>query len=137
MVLLSALACIQLYEEEVEVASELLLPEDSVVVQVPCNGMCFWACIYLATQASPAELFQWFVQPRNGSGFPSASRAKEEDEKVYLWAMGLKDLFREENAMPLETKQRLKSKESATHVDMVTWLPVATLVFPVPCQSLC
>ena len=121
MVILAALACIELYDDESMDTKEIQLPAESIVIQTASNGLCFWTCLYLAVQASPPEVFAWFVQPRNTNGFPSATRMKEEDQTIYLWAMGLKQVFQDHHPMPEGTRHRLRNKISATHEDMDPW----------------
>lgn len=126
MIILSALSCIELYDvplPDPTPASDACkgVPAESVVVLVPANGICFWSCLYLAVQCAPKDLFAWFVQPRNSTGFCSPTRAKFEEDTVYLWAMGLKNLF-PGHPMPKETRLRLRSKTSATHEDIAIWL---------------
>ena len=119
MVLLASLACIELYDaDQKQIQQSMMVPPESVVVQVPGNGLCFWSCLYLSIHASPYELFHWHSQPRNSTGFPSPTRSKEEQEKVLTWALGLRHVFAQSCPMPLETKQRVRTKESATHMDM-------------------
>lgn len=126
MVILSALSCIELYDVPLPDPSAANdswkgIPAECVVVSVPANGICFWPCLFLAVQCAPKDLFGWFVQPRNSSGFCTPSRAKFEEDTVYLWAMGLKNLF-PAHPMPKETRLRLRSKHSATHEDIAIWL---------------
>lgn len=86
-----------------------------------CQRDLFLELLYLAVQCAPKDLFAWFVQPRNSTGFCSPTRAKFEEDTVYLWAMGLKNLF-PGHPMPKETRLRLRSKTSATHEDIAIWL---------------
>ena len=122
MVILSALSCIELYDvplPDPSAASDSWtgVPAESVAVFVPANGLCFWSCLFLAIQCSPKDLFAWYAQPRNSSGFCAPTRAKWEEDTVFLWAMGLKNLL-PEHPMPKETRLRIRSKASAVHQDI-------------------
>ena len=121
MVILSALACIQLFDERTQqLQNEVTLPE-SEPIQTPSDGLCFWSCMYLAIQAAPKDVFAWHAQPRNANGFPAPERAKTEQDAVFLWAMNLKQVFQDLAPMPEGARYRLKNKISANHDDMDAW----------------
>lgn len=111
LVLLATLASIEFYPECQIPPS---LSSKTTVIPVPADGSCFWSCLWLATEATPAEVFGWFKRPRNKVGMPSSKDGFAELQKVKSWAHSL------ESRMHRFCQQRLKHGLSAEHEDIVS-----------------
>ena len=112
MVILAALTSIELYAED----NKPPRVGPAVLVRVPADGLCFWSCLYLAANATPRELWAWNKRSRNTLGFPANQEYAVEQDKVFLWALGLSRICNIE--WPSCTKHRMRNKRSAEHEDM-------------------
>ena len=117
MVLLAALACTRFYKEDDHPV--FLVPQGSMFLEVPPDGLCFWACLYLAVGAEPSQVFGWYNRPRLASGCcSSAPDAERELKAVRAFALGL-DV--PEGTMPPGCRQRIVKGVSVTPADIAPW----------------
>lgn len=114
MVVLALLASIEFYED---VSPTPQLNHKFVEVNVPANGLCFWACLWLGTQAYTDEIIAWFSRPRNQTGFTSGADGKREEQIVWDWVSKLAP-------MPKSCHDRVAKKQSAEKEDIETQMDV-------------
>ena len=111
--LLAALCSVRLYKNGERPPA---LPQDSVLLRVPADGLCFWSSLFLARAATPDQLQGWYMRPRTSSGFGSPEEIQLERQMVvdYLSELRLKD-------MPEATWNRIAKWKSAVHSDIEPW----------------
>jgi len=114
LVLLATLASIEFYPES-KIPPQL--GSKTTIIPVPADGMCFWSCLWLATEATVAEVYAWFKRPRNRVGMASSKDGAVEMQRVKDWANSLAP------KMHRWCQQRLKNGLSAEHEDIV-WASV-------------
>ena len=112
LAILATLVSIQFWEEELIPPSISFHPR---VVQTAADGRCFWTSLWLATQATPTQLWSWTKRARSQTGFAQGDDLMLEKKLVWDW---LKNYF---NDMPPETKFRVEKAICAEHEDHVSW----------------
>lgn len=110
MVMLAALVSIEFYED-------MPLPPQVnwkfTVIKTAPDGLCFWTCMWLSTEAHTDEVIAWFTRPRSEQGFAvGKADSSRESKVVFKWATGLQ-------GMPTSCRQRLENRESADDPDLV------------------
>ena len=117
MVMLAALACVELFED---LQIQSYLPSPCLVNKVQADGLCFWSCLYVHLVASKRQQYFWFHRSRNLQGIPLDSKqAQEESRTVREWALQIG-----EGSMPEDVKKRIQAGESAQHEDIDACCPV-------------
>ena len=112
LVILSALASIELHET----SSRPELPQHTTLVKVPCDGLCFYYCLWLALQATPAQLFSWTLRTRNACGIPAQGEYQEEKQNALLWALDLQRMAN--RCMPRAMRRRISECQCAEQADL-------------------
>ena len=112
LAILSLLLSVQLHEEDSLPPS---LSFKHFVVKCPADGRCFWSALWLATQASPTQLWAWAHRSRNTTGFAQGGDIVVEKNLVWDW---LKQYL---NDMSPSTKNRVQNSIPATVEDHVSW----------------
>ena len=114
MVLLAALSCIRFYGKDTPPAQ---LPAFEAL-RVNPDGLCFWSCLYLAQEASPARVLGWYSTPRLSNDAASGDEGKRQTEEVRDFALKLDE---PQSAMPRRCRRRVITGESANISDIEPW----------------
>ena len=104
-----------------------LLPQDSVLVEVQPDGLCFWSSLYCAVAADGSKLLGWYNSPRNAKGWLAPEASKRESDAVRAWALSLDS---PEGAMPAECRKGIVKGQCAVSADIAFWLDFRILHVP-------